>query len=333
MKKRDLALVVGGGVGFYIAWKYATRPDKVRWEDVSTDVPNSDRSHFIDIDGTTIHYQDFGEKSDKTIILIHGYTASTVSWAATAKPLAKKGFRVIALDLVGFGFSGKPKSFDYTINSQARMVERLMDRLGIGRATVVGHSYGGAVAATLALDYPERIEKLVSVAGVIDNTFKEDPMMSIARTPGLGEFVTMFLTDSRRFVVHRMKGLIAPENHHIITKNRVDHYHRALRSAETQFGMLQIARNWDADRIKRDASLIKQPTLLVWGDKDPVIPLWMGEYMYDRILQSRLVVFKNCGHLPAEERADTFLDLLVEFCSDSKGRIESSKEEAVNFGI
>lgn len=332
MKKRDLALVVGGGIGFYIAWKYATRPDTIRWEDVSSVVPHSDRSHFIDIDGTKIHYQDFGDKTDKTVILIHGYTASTVSWAATAKRLAENGFRVITLDLVGFGFSGKPKSFDYTINSQARTVERLMDRLGIGRATVVGHSYGGAVAATLALDYPERVEKLVSVAGVIDNTFKEDPMMSIARTPGLGEFVTMFLTDSRKFVVHRLKGLIAPENHHIITESRVNHYQRVLRSAETQYGMLQIARNWDADRIKMDASLITQPTLLVWGDKDPAIPLWMGELMYDRILQSRLVVFRNCGHLPAEENPDKFLELLVEFCNDAKGRVAPMNEEAVDFG-
>ncbi len=113
-------------------------------------VPHSDRSNFVSVDGAHIHYQEFGDAADPTILLIHGYTASLYVWEGTAPMLADAGFHVIAVDLIGFGYSEKPAWFDYSIASQARMIERLMDRLGIGRAVVVGSSYGGAVASTLA---------------------------------------------------------------------------------------------------------------------------------------------------------------------------------------
>ena len=332
MKKRDLALVVGGGIGFAVAYKFATRPSRIRFEDVSHLIPYSDRSDFVEIDDIKVHYQEFGEKTGKTIILVHGYSASTVSWDAVFEPLAEKGLRVIAIDLVGFGFTEKPSWFDYTINAQARMIERFMDRMGIGRAVVAGNSYGGAVAATLALDYPERVEKLVMVASVIDNEPKMNPLMALASAPGLGELSVPFLMDSTVFVRSRLKELLGP-NSHLATEQRVEHFQRPLRSAETQRAMLATSRNWEADRITEDAPLITQPTLLVWGDSDPVIPRRMGEKMYDRILHSRLVVFKNCGHLPQQEYPNQFSELVARFCNDPKGDIGQPKEEAVNFGV
>ena len=332
MKKRDLALIVGGGIGFAVAYKFATRPSKIRFEDVAHLVPYADRSQFVEIDDINIHYQEFGEKAGKTIILVHGYSASTVSWDAVFEPLAEKGFRVIAIDLVGFGFSEKPSWFEYTINAQARMIERFMDRMGIGRAVVAGNSYGGAVAATLALDYPERVEKLVMVASVIDNEPKMNPLMVLASAPGIGELSVPFLMDSKMFVRRRLKELFGP-NSHLVTDVRLAHYQRPLRSAETQHAMLETSRRWEADRITEDAPLITQPTLLLWGDSDPVIPRRMGEKMYDRILHSRLVVFKNCGHLPQQEFPGLFVEMVSTFCKDPKGDIGQPKEEAVNFGV
>jgi pimeloyl-ACP methyl ester carboxylesterase len=332
MKKKDLALIVGGGVGFAIAYKFVTRPSKIRFEEVSHLIPYSDRSDFIEIDDIRIHYQEFGPKTGKTLILIHGYSASTVSWDAILEPLADEGFRVIALDMVGFGFSEKPSWFEYTINAQARIVERFMDRMGIGRAVVAGNSYGGAVAATLALDYPERVEKLVMVASVIDNEPQQHPLMVLAAMPGVGELAMPFLIDSKAFLRRRLRELLGP-NAHLATDVRVGHYHRPLRSAETQNAMLSTSRNWDAERITEDAPLITQPTLLIWGDSDPVIPVRMGEKMYDSILHSRLVVFKNCGHLPQQEYPGLFVDVVTDFCDDPKGDIGQPKEEAVNFGV
>ncbi len=116
--------------------------------------------------------------------------------------------------MLGFGYSDKPTGFDYSIASQARMIERLMDRLGIGRATLVGSSYGGAVAASVALDYAERVEKLVLVDAVINDDVKNNTILKLAAVPILGEILSPFLLDSKRFLKRRMRGMFAPSNHH-----------------------------------------------------------------------------------------------------------------------
>ncbi|MCY7346580.1 MAG: alpha/beta hydrolase, partial [Pyrinomonadaceae bacterium] len=153
MNKKNLALGIGGAIGAIIGVKMLTRARSVDWKTVSDKVQHAENSHFAEVDGATVHFQEFGEQTNPTVFLIHGYTASTYIWNTTAPLLAAQNFHVVAVDLVGFGYSDKPASFDYTIAAQARMIERLMNRLGIGKATMIGSSYGGAVAATLALDY------------------------------------------------------------------------------------------------------------------------------------------------------------------------------------
>ena len=169
MNKRNLALGIGGAIGAAVAVKMLTRAKTVDWEKVADRVFHSENSHFAEVDGVTIHFQEFGDAANPTLLLIHGYTASTYVWQTVAPILAEQGFHVVAPDLVGFGYSDKPAWFDYTIASQARVIVRLMNILGIGRATVVGSSYGGAVASTVALDYPERVEKLVLVDAVCND--------------------------------------------------------------------------------------------------------------------------------------------------------------------
>src|SRR5688500_850831 len=156
MKKRDLALGIGGAIGAAIALKMLTRPASVSWENFAENVHHAENSNFAEVDGATVHYQEFGDRAHPTIILIHGYTASTYVWKTVAPMFAENGFHVIAPDLLGFGYSDKPAWFDYTIASQARIIVRLMNVLGIGKALVAGSSYGGAVASELTLDYPER---------------------------------------------------------------------------------------------------------------------------------------------------------------------------------
>jgi pimeloyl-ACP methyl ester carboxylesterase len=326
MKKRNLALGFGGAVGAAVAYKMLTRARTVNWEDF-TDIHHAENSRFAEVDGATVHYQEFGDASAPTLILIHGYTASTYVWKTVAPRLADAGFHVIAVDLLGFGFSEKPASFDYTIASQARMVVRLMNILGIGRATLAGSSYGGAVAATIALDYPERVEKLVLVDAVINDEVKNRPILKLASIPVLGEIVAPFLLDSKLFLKRRMHETLAPENHHLITEDRINSVHRPLAAADAHHSIITTSRRWDAKRIERDAHLIEQPTLIIWGDSDKVIPIENGEHLYSSILNSRFVIFKNCGHLPPEENPDLFVDLVTEFCRDRKGRIEAKEND------
>jgi pimeloyl-ACP methyl ester carboxylesterase len=118
-----------------------------------------------------------------------------------------------------------------------------------------------------------------------------------------------------------MRATLAPVNHHLITDDRVEAVHRPLHAADSHHSILQTARRWDAGRIERDAHLIDQPTLIVWGEEDAVIPIRNGEKLQEEILHSRFVVFQNCGHVPQEEKAEDFVDVVSRFCRDRKGRI------------
>ena len=321
MKLRNLALGLTGAVGAAVAVKLLTRAGTVSWDDVSDAVEHSANSHFVSVDGARIHFQEFGNAGDPPIVLIHGYTASTYVWRLVAPQIADAGFHVIAVDLLGFGFSEKPRWFDYSIDSQARMISRFMDRIGIGRGVVVGSSYGGAVAATLALDYGERVEKLVLVDAVCNNDLKQHPILRICSVPGLGEAIAPFLADTKAFHRHRMHQTLSPANHGLISQERVDAIVRPLAAADAHHSLLATSRNWHANRITYDAHLINQPTLLIWGEDDRIIPITDGYMLHDRILHSRLVILKNCGHVPMEEKSDLFAELVAEFSKDRKGRI------------
>ena len=327
MKTKHLALGIGGAVGAAVAWKLLTRPGTVEWERVADKVPHSENSNFVEIDGATVHFQEFGDRRHPTLLLIHGFTASVYVWNRVAPALADAGFHVVAVDLIGFGYSDKPAWFDYKISSQARMISRFMNRLGIGRADVVGSSYGGAVALTLALDYPERVEKLVLVDAVINDEATNHPIMKLAKIPVVGEVLTPFLIDSKRFMKFRMQGTLAPVNHHLITKDRIESVIRPLQSKEGHYAVLRSGRNWDANRIERDAHLVSHPTLVIWGEEDHVIPIKCGESLYNSILNSRFVVFKDCGHVPQEEKPELFTSLVSSFCHDRKGRIDVGASE------
>jgi pimeloyl-ACP methyl ester carboxylesterase len=328
MKKRYLvAGAVSGAIGAAIAYKMLSRDNEVVWEDVFEDVIHSEYSHFTKIDGARIHFQEFGDSRNPTLLLIHGFTASTYSWHKVTLALAERGFHVIAVDLLGFGFSGKPKWFDYTITSQARMIARFLNRLGIGKATLVGCSYGGAVAATVALDYPEFVEKLILVDAVSNDYVKKRTVFRLAGLRGVGEVVSAFLTDSRRFSKARMHETLSKDNHHLITDERVEAIIRPLSAADAHNSVLTTLRNWDANRIEEDAGLINHQTLLIWGEEDTVVPLENGEKLHQSILNSRMVVFRKCGHVPQEEYPEGFVQVVTDFCNDKKGKLEIGGNE------
>ncbi len=329
MKKRNVALAVGGAAAAAVAVKLLTRPDSVEFEAVADKVVHSDHSHFVNVDGARVHYQEFGDAAKPPLVLIHGYTASVYVWKTAAPMLAQAGFRVIAIDLLGFGYSEKPAWFDYSIQSQARNVVRFMNRLGIGRAVVVGSSYGGAVALTMTLDYPEFVDRLVLVDPVCNDQPKNHPILRLASLPGVGEVITPFLCDSKSFMKMRMHNTLARANHHMITKDRIESIIRPLSAADGHHSVLATSRNWSAGHIERDAHQINQPTLIIWGEEDMVIPIKNGYRLHEEILHSRFVVLKDCGHVPQEEKSELFTELVTEFCRDKKGRISVKEGDAM----
>ena len=314
MKKRYwIAGTATAAATIAVASKLLARPRDADWQKYRHVIFHSDHSRFVELDGVRVHYQEAGDKANPVLVLIHGFASSTLVWSKVFLNLAEAGFRVIAVDLLGYGYSGKPRNGEYTITGQARLLIRLLDYLGIRRVTLVGSSYGGAVAATCALDHAQRVEKLVLVGTVNNNQPLRFHLMRLFSSPLLGDVVSPLLIGSRRLLRKRMKR-VYDRHEWVLDERRVDARHFPLRASGTQRAIIRTVRGWDAERISRDAHLIRQPTLLLWGENDIEIPLADGERLHEEIPGSRLVVFLNCGHLPHEEYPGAFTKVVAGFC-------------------
>ena len=310
MKKRYW---IAGAATLAVAGKLMLRPRDADWQKCRQVVFHSEHSRFVDVDGVRVHYQEAGDPKAPALVLIHGFASSTLVWSKVFLKLAEAGYRVIALDMLGYGYSAKPRNGEYTIAGQAKLLMRLLDALGIPRAVIIGSSYGGAVAATCALDYPERVEKLVLVGAVSNNRPLAYKLMRVFGSPVVGDVVSPLLIGSRRLLRRRMKR-VYDRHSWVLDERRVDARHLPLRAAGTQRAIIRTVRSWDAERISRDAHLIGQPTLLLWGENDIEIPLADGERLHEEISGSRLIVFLNCGHLPHEEYPESFMNVVIDFC-------------------
>jgi pimeloyl-ACP methyl ester carboxylesterase len=300
--------------GAALTAKLVSRPRDVAWEDYADELPHAEHSRFVAVDGARIHVQDVGDPHAPPVLLIHGFCASSFIWSDAVPHFVRAGYRVIVPDLVGFGFSDKPPYAEYTIKSQARMILRLMNRLGLGRATLVGSSYGGAVAATCALDSPERIDKLVLVSPVSNDGVKEQALLRLAASPVMGDLLSPVILDSRLLMRWRLSQVFAPSNAHLLDDaRRLEAHHRPLRAARTHRAVINTLRRWDATYITRAAHLIEAPTLLLWGEFDQDIPLRDGQRLFREIPDSRLIVFRRCGHVPHEEYPEMFADVVTKF--------------------
>lgn len=317
MKKRYLVVGATGIVAGAVATKLLTRPRDVSWPQSINLIYHAEHSWFTTINGVRIHYQEAGDEKAPPIILVHGFISSTLIWSDVFLPLADAGFRVIAPDLPGCGYSDKPRNGEYTIESQARAVIGLMNRLDIEKAIIVGASYGGAIAAMIALDHPARVTRLVLIGTVSSDQPKKKLLLRILRLPVVGDIVTPLFLGSHWVLRKRMERMyrrtgVAVDEHKIAAR------HHSLASANTHRAMMRTMRRWSANRIQRDARLIRQPTMLIWGEDDEHIPLSEGFHLRDTIPNARLIVFRQCGHLPQAEYPEKFVEVVVEFCKAEK---------------
>jgi len=313
MRKRYLLAGLTGVAAGVVATKLFTRPRDVSWPDSLPFIYHPEYSWFTSVDGVRIHYQEAGEEKAPPIILIHGFISSNLVWTPILLPLAQEGFRVIAPDLPGYGYSDKPAKARYTISEQARAVIGLMDQLQIKKATVVGASYGGAIAATMALDYADRVQKLVLVGAVTNDDARKRFLLRVSCLPLIGDIATPLFLGSRWILRKRMQNMYRrmrrPVNEQMVAAR-----HHLLATANTHRAMIRTARAWSANRIQSDASLIRQATLLVWGDEDDYIPIDNAFRLRDTMPQAKLLIFRNCGHLPPAEHPEKFVEAVAVFC-------------------
>ena len=312
MKKRYWIGGLSTLAATFIAAKLLLRPRDVEWEENRTNVFHAEHSRFADVDGVRVHFQEAGPADGPVVFLIHGFASSNLVWSKVLLELAEQGFRVIAPDLLGYGYSAKPRHLEYTIGRQAKMVVGLLNELGVERANIVGSSYGGAVAATLALDHPSLVNKLVLVGAVTNNRPTRYLLMRLFGSPVIGDILSPLVVGSRRLLRMRMKR-VYDRHSWPMDERRVQARHLPLATRGTHRAIIRTVRRWDAERISRDAHLISQPTLVLWGDRDREVPLADGLRLNEDIPNSRLKIFEACGHLPHEEYPEEFVEVVTGF--------------------
>jgi pimeloyl-ACP methyl ester carboxylesterase len=286
-------------IAFTIFW--FARPADVNFDEARAAVPHADYSRFADLDGVRIHYQEKG--AGPPLVLLHGYTASTFAWKDVIDPLSEQ-FRVIAVDLKGFGFSGKPDG-DYTRRAQGDMVIRLLDHLKIDRAVLCGNSMGGEVSMNAAVRHPERVLALIladSSGVTVSGGGSVTP--GVAQWPVIGPAIAALALTSDKLVRDGLRQCFYDKS--LVTDEQVAAYYRPLKTRDGQHAAYLARVQATTDPIEPEINKIRQPTLIIWGAEDELIPLIAGQRLNSLIDGSRLVVFDKCGHVPQAEMPGRF---------------------------
>lgn len=260
-------------------------------------------SEFIDLQGQLVHLRDEGPREDPLpILLVHGTSASLHTWEGWVKAL-KRERRVITFDLPGFGltgpFTGPHAGGGYGSDAYARFVLDLVGQLKIARFVIGGNSLGGDVAWRVALLAPQRVQQLVLVdAAGLPFVPQTIPLgWQLARVPVLNRVLEWVLP---RSVV--AEGLAAcygdPAR---ITPELVDRYFELTLREGNRRALMERLRDWRPGEGSERIASIRTPTLVIWGRRDRVIPLAVGEQLAHMIPGSRLVIFDDLGHVPHEE--------------------------------
>ena len=260
-------------------------------------------SDFIDVNGQVVHVRDVGPRDDAApIVLIHGTGASLHTWEGWVQAL-QSGRRVITFDLPGFGltgpFAGRYTPDDYGGDTYARFVLDLLDVLKVPRAVLGGNSLGGEVAWRVAVMAPPRVERLVLVDAAGPDFEPESVPLGflIARIPVLNRLTEELLP--RPLVAASLANVYGDPRR--VSPELVDRYFElTLREGNRRalgLRLRQFVRGEHAERI----ATIGQPTLILWGGRDRLIPPAVGRTFQSSIRGSQLVVFDELGHVPHEE--------------------------------
>jgi pimeloyl-ACP methyl ester carboxylesterase len=270
------------------------------------------------VNGVKVAYRE-GGRGGEALILLHGLCSMIYTWQDVFDQFARKR-RVIAIDLAGFGATGKPRNESlYTIDAQAGLVLEFMDKIGLDRAILCGNSMGGSVALRAAQKAPHRVSRLVLLAPAVYRDHWRFRLAPLTRGPArsLGKGLALIVVGMmkwRRLLSSRMRFVYG--RHEVLTDVRVSQYWRMLREPDCQQAVVSTLLNFNIDRIEEELSLTKKPTLILWGKRDAVLNASYGMRLVRDLPNARLELL-DCGHVPQEEMPEDVARLVLSFIGDS----------------
>jgi pimeloyl-ACP methyl ester carboxylesterase len=275
---------------------------------------NSD-SKFIEVDGMSVHYRVEGLAQDSIpLVLLPGTGASLHTWDGWVNAL-KTERKIIRLDLPAYGLTGPNPTSDYSQEFYASFINDFLTKLGVKKCIIAGNSLGGSIGWNFAVKYPEKVSKMILVdAGGYPMKSKSVPIAF--QVAGLPVIKNLFKYVTPRSIVQKsIENVYADKSK--VTEVLVDRYFElSLRNGNRQAFIDRMSEFRNKGIVNVKTAKIKDlsvPTLIIWGEKDLLIPLEVGEKFHADLPNDTLVVFKNLGHTPMEEDAAKTVAVVKEF--------------------
>lgn len=267
----------------------------------------TDQSRFLVIDDMMVHYRDEGQ--GMPIILLHGAFSSLHTFNDWTTALLQKNYRVIRLDLMGFGLTGANSTGDYTIGNHMRVLKRFLNILEISSCYMAGSSLGGWLAWEFAYRYPKRIQKLILVdaAGFIDKDSMPLPF-KLAQSPLAGRVLKYVVRKSilEQFVKQVYFDISK------VNQKLVDRYFDLFTREGNSQAFIDLV-NAPFQDNSGFLQQIEQPSLVMWGKEDAWIPVADAYRFHKMLPNSTLKIYPNVGHLPMEEAPERSIQDLLNF--------------------
>lgn len=277
--------------------------------------------NYVEVNGDRIAYLDGG--SGETLLLIHGMGGSSATWRAVLPDLARD-CRVVAPDLLGHGESDKPRS-DYSLGGFAIWLRDFMDAVGIPRATMIGQSLGGAIAMQFAYQHRRRCERLILIgSGGLEPELNLTLRMLSA--PGAELLLPVVAPKPVLEIGNRIRDKLVSAGMYSAGGAELWNTYSSLGDGRTRQAFLRTLRSV-ADYRGQAVEAMQQPhvaaqlpVLLIWGERDWVVPVSHGYAAHEAMPGSRLTVLADVGHFPHVESPETVTGIIREFLATTERR-------------
>jgi pimeloyl-ACP methyl ester carboxylesterase len=281
--------------------------------------------HLVSAGDIKLYVQEDGPENGLPVVFIHGFGAWSETWKKTTSVLASHGFHTIALDVPPFGFSEKVTDGTFSRNAQAQRIIKVLDALGLHQVILVGHSVGARPTVEAALLAPDRVRALVLVDGALgfgtDGEFAPNDPSLLARAffaihPLRNAMLSATATNPL-MTKKLLSTFVADPN--ILTPALLSVYQKpfVVKDSTNRLGdwlkVLSVDTDTSLSGKLSNFSRLAMPTLLIWGDKDTITPLWQGEKLKASIPGASLSVLKGLGHIPQIEDPGQFNNSLLPF--------------------
>ena len=263
-------------------------------------------SQFVELaSGAFAHVRDQGNPEGPVFVLIHGSNASLHTWEPWVAQLRDK-YRIVTMDMPGHGLTGAVPGDDYSRSGMVTFTHDVLGKLGLSHYAIGGNSMGGGVAAQYAEDYPDEITALILVdaAGLPRQANPDEKVplaFRLARMPIINHI--MLYVSPRQMFAEGVRKVFVDQSR--VTEAMIDRYYDLnLYEGNRYATMLRFQLPFDDDKLVARLGEIKVPTLILWGDKDGLIPVANAQEFGRRIAGSKVVIYPDVGHIPMEEVAE-----------------------------